>query len=249
MPRRLSRTDDEETAAYQVAFLRGERGLTQQQIASVLHINQTAVSRLLQRAREIGVLQTYERFVRTPNVDEKKLQALERLLKYSDLEEALRRLPTDTGRQLRRLRDFESASDDDSFAGIERRQRTLGEVAARYVADRLRHAATIGVSWGSTLSRLIDGIRRIGYAWPKPTAARGFRQIVPVAAEPVNYADNSYTSSTLARRLDTIVNGELPPRAERPPEGDGPSRRLALTGVPAFVPTDPEPFVPVLECM
>jgi DNA-binding transcriptional regulator LsrR (DeoR family) len=222
---------------YAAAFLRGEMGLSQTEIADRLTVSPATACRMLARGKQLGCLQEQHvhRFVRIASITDAMMAEMDGWREFATLADTLSKLPTATGLHLRRLRVFDSGSNDESSSAIEKRQRVLGATAARYVAERLRHASVIAVSWGSTLSRLIDGIRKGGYTWPDQPN----RIVLPVAAEPVTYAHNSYTSSTLARRLDTMVNDES---AERGSHGSAAreieARRLALTGVPAFVPAD-----------
>ncbi|MGE3840286.1 MAG: hypothetical protein AB7I50_01740 [Vicinamibacterales bacterium] len=250
MPKRLAPTkDDEAKMAYQVAYLSAKEEKPQKEIAEILAISQAAVSRLMQLARDLQYLQVTYDLAPRPDGDAIVAQ-LRSKLEFGRLENDLATLPTQTGRHLRKLRVFNSGNTDTSHEAIEQRQRTLGAKAARHVAERLRDAEIVAVTWGSTLGRLIEGVGHIGYPWSKPAPdadpadARHQKLILPAAAEPVVHADNSFTSSTLARQLDAIINGPLPqPRDERQ-LGSPTPRRLALTGVPAYVPTDLTAFLP-----
>jgi DNA-binding transcriptional regulator LsrR (DeoR family) len=117
---------------------------------------------------------------------------------------------------------------------VERRQLQFGRAAAAHVAERIRRADRIGVAWGSTLSRVVDGVARAGYPW----VGEAIRQFVPVSGEPMLYAPSEYTASAIARRLDAIVNGPVARQAVDRDASQENERRLALTGVPAFIPAD-----------
>ena len=229
---RRSRLLDSDDLAIKAAYLKGECKISQNDIARKLSLGQPTVSRLLRRAvEELHCLESVERFVRIPQIDDRKMAELERLLEYADLADTLKALPTATGLRLRGLRVFDSGSTDRSPVGLDTRQRAFGQAVAPHLAERLRQARHVGVAWGSTLSRVIDGLARLGFPWQSDPEPRVF---VPVTAEPMQYARSEHTASVLARRLHVLVNGEderLPPL-------------LSLTGVPAFIPYDPTDLVP-----
>jgi len=229
---RRSRLLDSDDLAIKAAYLKAECRLLQGDIARRLSLGQATVSRLLRRAvEELHCLETVERFVRIPRIDDQKMAELERLLEYADLADTLKGLPTATGLRLRALRVFNCGSADGSPAGIDARQRAFGHAVAPHLAERLRQARHVGVAWGSTLSRVVDGLARLGFPWQNDPAARVF---VPVTAEPMQFARSEHTASVLARRLHVLVNGE----------DEGVRPQLSLTGVPAFIPYDPTHLVP-----
>ena len=209
--------------AQAAAFLRCQTDLSQEAIAKALCVSQSAVSRLLRHARTLGCLREISQFIRTADIDDGRMGRIERLLEYSDLDQILARLPTRTGIRLRAVRVFDSGSTDNSPTGINLRQKTFARAAASRLADRLRDATVVGVTWGSTVSSAIDALGHLAYPWPPSRD----RKVIPVSAEPLRYATNEYTSSTLARRLHGIMCSD---QSEAMP--------LALTGVPAFIPED-----------
>ena len=234
MPRRRSSSIDEQ--AYRVAYLYAEHRQSQADIATALALSQAAVSRALSRARELGCVEESYRFVRPPGLSDDVIQNLENALGYSALATKLQSLP----RPVRYLRVFDSGSDDAGEEAIKRRQREFGIAAAGYVVGRLRTAQRIGVAWGSTLGRVVDGITRTGYPW---RGERAFHQVVPVSAEPIRFGQSEHTASALARRLDIAINGELPYAKDGMPSDEEQDRRLALTGVPAFIPREIDTFI------
>ncbi len=223
---------DSDALAIKAAYLKAECKLSQSEIARRLSLGQATVSRLLRRAVEdLHCLETSERFVRIPTISDERMAELEQLLEHSDLADTLKGLPTSNGLRLRTLRVFSSGSTDGSPAGIDARQRTFGRAVAAYLPDRLRKSRLVGVAWGSMLSRVIDGLVRLGHAWHADKESRVF---IPVTAEPMQFARSEYTASVLARRLHVLVNGEH----------EQVRQQLSLTGVPAFIPFDPTHLVP-----
>jgi DNA-binding transcriptional regulator LsrR (DeoR family) len=225
-----ARIVDFDQKAQAAAFLKSESGLSQDAIAKVLGVSQSAVSRLLNHARRLGCLRQVAQFVRTSDIGEERIAQLERLLEHSDLAETLSALPTRNGVRVRSVRIFDSGSTDTSTSSIDQRQMTFGRAAAVRGAERLRVANLIGVTWGSTVSALIESLATLGYPWPENAE----RRVVPVSAEPLRFATNEYTSSTLAARLHAVMN--LGHRA--------PATRLYLTGVPALIPANLARVVP-----
>jgi DNA-binding transcriptional regulator LsrR (DeoR family) len=216
--------------AVQAAYLTAEYRYSQEDIAELLGVSQSMVSRALGHARAIKCLEETTRFVRPADFGDERMRDLEQLEEYAELADGLKGLKPGSGAGLRELRVFDAGTEMQSARHIEDAQRRFGTAAARRVAELLSRATLIGVAWGSTLSRLIDALVSLGYAWPDAPG----RRIIPVSAEPMRFAHNEYTSSTLARRLDAIMNGEA-----------GAERRLrALTGVPALIPSDLSRILP-----
>src|SRR3954453_13555165 len=103
--------------AQQAAYLKAERGLSQHAIGQVLTVSQSAVSRLLDRARELGCLRETSEFVRTHDIGDERFKHFERLLEHSDLAERVSLLPRRTDVRLRSVRIVDSGSTDVSDSG------------------------------------------------------------------------------------------------------------------------------------
>lgn len=234
MPRLRGISVDQQ--AYRVAYLYAEHRLSQTAIAEALNLSPAAVSRALSRARELQCIVESYHFMRPADFSDDAIQSLESALGFRNLASALRSLPT----PVRQFRVFDSGRDDDTDEGIQRRQRAFGEAAAGYLVSRLPAAARIGIAWGSTLGYLVDGIARHGYY---RSDSRAIQQVVPTSAEPMRYAQSEFTASALARRLDSILNGSIPPGKGGQPSEQEQQRRLALTGVPAFISRDFGPLI------
>lgn len=93
----------------------------------------------------------------------------------------------------------------------------MGRSAAGYVYGLLKNSHKVGITWGSTLSSVIEGI---GLTNAQPLQQR--IMFVPVCAELTGSTAIEFSSSRLADRFNEIFNDR---------EGE----RLSLCGVPAFV--------------
>jgi len=124
---------DESRLMVRVTRMYYERGMRQPEIAEHLGISQAKISRLLNRAREDGIVRI------TVSIPQGV---------YSDLEENLI--------QKFSLRDaiVVEVSEDDNEKMIERE---IGAAAAYYLESIIRHNEVIGISsWSSTLLALVD---------------------------------------------------------------------------------------------
>jgi DNA-binding transcriptional regulator LsrR (DeoR family) len=221
------------------AYLKAH-GQRQTVIARRLRVSPPEIVRLLKQAKAQGLLEETITFKLPSGASRQLRRELDGLLRHEHLGEALASLsaaPT-----LRSLRVVDSGGEEQTEAAIDARQIVFGRNAAPFVLEQLRQAPrVVAISWGSTCSRLVDALVSRG---PRAGASRSPRAIIPVSGEPMRYAHNAYTSSTLARRLDQAINGE--PRrsrsAARPPVST--REQYALTGVPAFIPRDPSRFLP-----
>ena len=112
-----------------------EEGLTQQEIATSLRISRSTVSRLLSRAKEVGVVQT------SIDVPPGIFPEMERSLENKwDLLEVI----------VIETRDYE---DTDGVA-LE-----LGLAAAGYLERTIQKKDTIGFAWGTTMKSMVDAMQ------------------------------------------------------------------------------------------
>lgn len=120
-----------------VSKLYYEEGLSQDEIVARLNLSRSKISRLLQQARDEGIVQIS---VVTP----KHL--------FSDLEN-----------ELEKRFDLHEALVVESHAGdsAESIQRELGIAAAGYLERSLNASTTLGISWGSTLNSLVAALHPI----------------------------------------------------------------------------------------
>lgn len=115
---------------------------------------------------------------------------------------------------------FDSSSDIKDPQEYPERLRSFGRAAAGRIRELLRHARTVGVTWGNTLSQMIEGLASSSSHKQEPAI-----QFVPVCAELVRLEDTGieYSSSRLAHRLSEVINHKQ-------------VEQLSLTGIPAFLP-------------
>ena len=135
--RRLAHSEDNTRLMAWVARMYHERGLTQSQIASDLHISQPRVSRLLKSATELGIIRTI--VTPPPGV-------------HTDLEDALARSYGPLG-----LVDAVVVDTDDP--GVDPTP-SLGAAAAQYLETTLLSNERIGISsWSATLLAAVEAMR------------------------------------------------------------------------------------------
>lgn len=125
-------TNDELALLLQVSRLYYENDQTQEEIASVLGLSRAKVSRLLQQAREQGIVQIT---IRDPLVTDDVLS--QQLVLAFGLQAAVV-VP----------------------AGPAWVNRSLGQAAAHYLAKSLQDGDTIGIGWGRTLNEVVGALRR-----------------------------------------------------------------------------------------
>ncbi len=96
----------------------------------------------------------------------------------------------------------------------------VGRTAAARVGELLQQAEVFAVTWGATVSHVVDGLAE---APPRQAATRSIR-FVPVCGEPLEKSPDADTSTSthLARRLHSLLQATTDP----PP---------SLTGVPALI--------------
>jgi DNA-binding transcriptional regulator LsrR (DeoR family) len=191
------------------AFLRG-KGKKQEEIASLLHITQPEVSRLLDEAVNAELLNPHPSFL-SESVKPHEMEEVER--RYFAAPEIAERLRTyvPAGVSLN-VRVFSGT--EDQFL----------DAAAVRVLDLLRGSRCCGLMWGRTLSELVRSIR-------KQCAMRSSRQgmdieSIPLCGDPIhlmNQREVEFSASQLSSLLERTL--------ARKPREDLP----CLTGVPAYV--------------
>ncbi len=193
------------------AFFASE-GKTQQQIGAIIGRCQPEVSRLLNRAEELGYLVTPRPQLHcTP-----------------DLLDAVRQRFCSSAELLAQLQRLEEQSPDRPAGGpcvlrrvtIAHNNRVLGELL-----EEVFHAARcIGVSWGRTISHTLGVLR--GHLAERPPRKGDPVEFLPLCGEPLRDRHDPvrYSSTFLADELSRVVNGAAPE--------DHPT----LIGVPAVIP-------------
>jgi DNA-binding transcriptional regulator LsrR (DeoR family) len=192
------------------------KGQPQQAISKRLGISQPQVSRLLEHAREMGWIET------TPRLDESRIEPhlLERMrqeyLEHKGVAQAVRRwIPEGVRCEVRVAEGVE-----DVFCGI----------AAKWIAEMLQASELIGVMFGRTVNKIVEGIGEHRKGAPPAPHVR----VIPTCPEP-HYLLNRkrsarYSSTLLADDLHRHLTGKAPWEGTSPDE-DTPS----LQGVPAYV--------------
>jgi DNA-binding transcriptional regulator LsrR (DeoR family) len=96
----------------------------------------------------------------------------------------------------------------------------FGRLAAGRMQELLPRMRLVGVTWGKTIARLVDGLRQLNPqapSLPRPV------QFVPLTGEPLAFPDPETSSSTLAHRLGEVFT-------------PGAHSLHSLAAVPAFIP-------------
>jgi hypothetical protein len=93
-------------------------------------------------------------------------------------------------------------------AGYHKRQQLFGWNAALYVRELIPKMHRIGVAWGKTIARLIDGLRPLHPKFDRGTL------FYPVSGEPLREHGEENSATTLAAGLQDFVGGS-------PTEGPG----------------------------
>jgi DNA-binding transcriptional regulator LsrR (DeoR family) len=112
-----------------------EQGLTQQETADRLHLSRSKVSRLLQQARESGIVQ---------------IAVLPPSDTYPDLEA---QLESTFGLQEAVVAEVADPSSQETVA------RAIGMAAAAYLQRTLSEGDIIGISWGTTLNAMVSALQ------------------------------------------------------------------------------------------
>jgi DNA-binding transcriptional regulator LsrR (DeoR family) len=205
--------------AQRAAFLCGEHGLSQGEIGRMLDLSQSAVSRLLKYAEHRKWLERRYRFI-PDGLPADRLQYLRRLVEPNQLIDRLTAVESETGVRVRDVHVVDTGSSGESQKAIAARQTRFGRAAARTVADLMLRSDVFAVTWGRTISHIVEAIREIV---PVPATGRAIR-FVPVCCEPTHEKSNPDTSSHLAEQLHMLLRASVP---GRPP---------SLSGVPALIP-------------
>ena len=217
MPRKTDPSRD--LQAQKAAYLRARHNMSQEEIGTTLGgVSQPYVSRLLRRAEEMGWLVTQLHFV-DRDIPEETLAEIYRLLEPRSLMEVLWTLGERTGRCIPNIRVFDSGSDSVTPQALEQRRQRFARSAAGSLNELIRAAQIVGVTWGRTVSELIEHLSGLHRGLSNQRTV----QFVPVCAELVGLAMRGYSSSRLADRLNDIVN-------------EGAGDHLSLAGVPAYIP-------------
>lgn len=209
------------TAAMRAAYLCAVTGLTQGDIGELLGgLSQSQVSRLLKRAEANGWLERSYRFTGEAKLSPEQMEELRLIGEPRQLLDALQDVTSATGVRVRSVIVVDSGGRGTTPRALRTRLTRFGGAAATRIDEFLVRSDVFAVTWGNTLSHVVDGLERAATLRAKGRAIR----FVPVCGEPLERESNEDTSSFLARRLHKIVRGLAAP----PPP--------SLTGVPALIP-------------
>ena len=205
------------TLEAQAAAYLYSQGNDQAKIGTVLGVSQGEVSRLLSVARREGWIQT--RCV----LPEGAVGAVEQLVftGRNELRDKLRREAERHGAvPVREIRVLHSGGEAADAAGWDARLERFGRLAAARLQELVPRMGLVGVTWGKTIARVVDGLRLLNPHAPQlPRPVR----FIPLTGEPLTYPDPETSSSTLAHRLGEIF-------------APGLHAFHSLAAVPAFIP-------------
>ena len=201
----MSRKDEDiEFQAQVAAWLFDKMHFKQEQIAEHLGIRQPDVSRRLKLAEERGWL-SRPVFLRGKDISDERLDEIENAFyqKLPELRDCIERLsrkrrPADRPPKVQVFYSGPTATDK---AGYQKRQQMFGWNAALYVRERVPNMRRVGVAWGKTIARLIDGLGPLHTRFERGTL------FFPVSGEPLREHGEENSATTLAASLQTFVGG------------------------------------------
>jgi len=194
-------------------------------IASIMGITEVEVSRLLKEARGC-CLRTQITFVEDSACAE-ELERVNSRLTRQYLEDQLNRFAARFRRRRKlALRVFHCGPHGSDF---ERMQR-LAEAAAPTIKALLLRSKSCGLTWGGMLGSVVAALQeqRSPAPWTKEPI-----NFIPLSGEPLGREGSKASSSSLARDLAVLVNGE-----RLAGDDDGNEDVLSLAMVPAFIPDE-----------
>lgn len=157
-----------------VAELYYIKQLNQQQISDKIHIHRTEISRMLKKARELGIVQI------TINSGTHNIKDLENFLQNTFNLQHVLVVPTNSSEQ--------NTLD------------TLGLFAASYLSKLIGSNMTIGLSWGTTIAKVIEHYTN--------NKIMNSIDVVPLIGGPIGKLSNNYHANTLVHRLADKLDGD-----------------------------------------
>lgn len=204
--------------AQQAAYLCAVHEMKQPEIAGLLGgLSQSGVSRLLKWAEERGWLKRSYAFV-PAGLSPERVVELKGFVEPSSLVARLAQVESRTGVRVRGVHVVDGGAGGTTPKALAARLGRFGRAAGVPLANLLAQSSVCAVTWGRTVSHVVDGM-------PAASADAPDRSIrfVPVCGEPLERASERDTSSHLAERLHQRMRSS----AALPP---------SLTGVPALIP-------------
>jgi DNA-binding transcriptional regulator LsrR (DeoR family) len=204
---------EKDKQAQEAAYLYARHHFSQLQISEILECSQSHVSRLLKIAEERAWLQIDPAFV-PKGIDKDRQEEIRRRMEPKILANKLKDIQPANKVRVRNVRVFNTGT-----GSIDSRLSAFGRAAAGRVEELLANSSVVGVSFGETLHRVVEGLEWLRV---RPRTEKRLK-IVPVAGEVVSYVRIGSSSTWLSHLLRSILN-------------DGPTEEFSLAGVPAFVP-------------
>jgi DNA-binding transcriptional regulator LsrR (DeoR family) len=213
--RRVWGAREREMFTLAAAYL-SSQGEKQTDIAAKLGVNQSEVSRLLHRARDVKHWLKEAAPVLTLTKEAEALwpEAQARFAKYLSRDDLLKRLRALDASGRDRLR---------VVTVVRGNPANFHPSVTEAIKDVLRRGSVVGVTWGRTVRNLVDLLKE---TIREPIRPGDPVQFVPLCGEPLKERRDvsHYSSSMLASELHELTNGQTD---TSPP---------SLAGVPAFIP-------------
>ncbi len=216
MPQNKEILSDER--AQEAAYLLVQFHMSQKEIGERLgRLSQSQVSRLLKRAEDKGWLKIERCFI-TEGIPEERLNKIRHLLEPEELISTLQKVESKSGVRVRNVRVFDSVSNSLTDESLSIPMKRFGRAAAGRLAELLRDARIVGVSWGKTVGHLVEGLTSSNISIKEEKL-----QFIPLCAELISSNTSRFSSTRLADRMSEVVNGKI-------------ENQLSLSGVRAYVP-------------
>jgi hypothetical protein len=172
---------------------------------------------LLKLAESRRLLDVRYRFLGADALSPEQLAELRSLVEPKELLDILGRCKSKTGVRVREVRVVDTGGPGETPRAPDVRLARLGRGAATRVGELLPRSSVFAVTWGQTVSCVVDALAAAPPRLDRPVT------FVPVCAEPLERSSDKETSSHLVERLHQLLQPDAPP----PP---------SLTGVPALIP-------------
>ncbi len=185
-------------------------GNTQEEIGRTLKMNQAKVNRIL-KDHGATYIKTFKTFIENEGDPKGIMQLVQDRITRKDLQDQLSQEAKDPNFK---LRVFTLPSGSPQW-----RLERFGILCAGYVKDLFSSSRYCGVTWGTHLDSLTNALK--GFIINKPR--RNKIEFIPLSGEPLGISPSYFSSSTLALRLNQIVNGNTK------------SEPFSLSAVPAFI--------------
>ena len=189
----------------QIIALMHTEGKNNKEISAALSLSESAVSKAIRECYDEGLLSI--RF-RTDGI---AANELERLRAEAGLKNQftgqIRRLSKDSSAVVTEpeVLVFDSGSTETTPRAWATRLETFSKPVSQEVLRLVLRSRTVGTSWGRTLATIVRSMRELPQALSHPPI-----QFVPLCGEMLEGPPRKTSSSSLAYRLDEIVNSQAP---------------------------------------